>query len=75
MVEEREGSRQNRETPRFEAFEGGVYRWSRTVLPTFLSKVRACTVGRRPDFRPRRAVTVAGLCRNRTGFATTRRAV
>jgi len=24
-----------------------------TVLPTFLSKVRACTVGRRPDFRPR----------------------
>ena len=24
-----------------------------TGLPTFLSKVRACTAGRRPDFRPR----------------------
>ena len=44
-----------------------------TVLPTFLSKVRACTVGRRPDLRPRGAITVAGLCRNLTGFATTRR--
>ncbi len=45
-----------------------------TVLPTFLSKVRACTVGRRPDFRPGwGTVTVAGLCRNHTGFATTRR--
>ena len=44
-----------------------------TVLPTFLSKVRASTGGRRPDFRPRGAVTVAGLCRIHTGFATTRR--
>lgn len=24
-----------------------------TCLPTFLSKVRACTAGRRPDFRPK----------------------
>ena len=31
--------------------------------------------GRRPDLRPRRATTVAGLCRIRTGFATTRRSV
>ena len=37
---------------------------------TFLSKARAATAGRRPDFRPRGAVTVAGLCRTHTGFAT-----
>ena len=45
-----------------------------TVLPTFLSKVRACTVGSATGLPPEgRAVTVAGLCRNLTGFATTRR--
>lgn len=44
-----------------------------TVLPTFLSKARACTVESATGLPPEGAVTVAGLCRNRTGFATTRR--
>jgi hypothetical protein len=45
-----------------------------TVLPTFLSKVRACTVGSATGLAPSKgATTVAGLCRILTGFATTRR--
>ena len=46
-----------------------------TVLPTFLSKVRACTVGPATGLAPRRAFTVAGLCRHLTGFATPQRLV
>ena len=41
-------------------------------LPLSHEGVSGCTVGRRPDFRPEGTVTVAGLCRIRTGFATTR---
>ena len=56
------------------SIEGGVV--SRTVascLP-FLSKVEHRPRARRPDFHtPEAVVTVAGLCRNRTGFATPRR--
>ena len=44
-----------------------------TVLPTFLSKVRACTVGSATGLATRGWFTVAGLCRTLTGFATTRR--
>ena len=44
----------------------------RTMRLTFLSKARAATADRRPDFRPMGAVTVAGLCRTHTGFATCR---
>ena len=42
----------NTKTPRF-GIEGGVRRWTRTMRLTFLSKARAATAGRRPDFRPR----------------------
>jgi hypothetical protein len=48
----------------------GVRRWIARLRLTFLSKVRAATAGRRPDFRPPGAITVAGLCRSHTGFAT-----
>jgi hypothetical protein len=50
----------------------GLSRWDAWCLP-FLSKVSKPPRGRRPDFRhPGATVTVAGLCRTRTGFATTR---
>ena len=39
------GVRGNRDTPRFEASKEGCQPVDRTVLPTFLSKVRACTAG------------------------------
>ena len=45
-----------------------------TILPTFLSKVCACTVWSATGLAPSGgALTVAGLCRDLTGFATTRR--
>ena len=56
----------------FETIDGGVQAVDRTVLPTFLSKVRACTVWSATGLRPRGTITVAGLCRDLTGFATAR---
>ena len=44
----------NREAPRFDASKGGAYPVDRTVLPTFLSKVRACTVGSATGLPPSR---------------------
>jgi hypothetical protein len=62
-----------RHTKPLASIEGGVV--SRTVascLP-FLSKVEHRPRARRPDFHaPEAVVTVAGLCRNLTGFATPR---
>ena len=52
--------------------EGSGGAIARSCLP-FSRRFEHAPWGRRPDFRPARAVTVAGLCRIHTGFATTRR--
>jgi hypothetical protein len=55
-------------TPRFDACRRRGQVVVCTVLPTFLSKVRACTVGSATGLAARGRFTVAGLCRDLTGL-------